>query len=290
MSHTSPFHVETLFDQNTFTFTHIVVDAASKKAAIIDSVLDYDQFSGRTNTTSADKVVEYVSQHQLSVEYILETHVHADHVTAAHYLQGKLGGKIAMGSGIKDVLAMWVPLFDIAEDTPMDGSQFDVLFDEGDTFTVGNLNFTVWHTPGHTPACASYLVGDAIFVGDTMFAPHLGTARCDFPGGSAKQLFETVQRFYTLDDDTRVFLAHDYPQEGKDPLVYTTIKEAKASNIQIRPETSVDEYVSKREARDATLNVPKLLLPAIQANLRNGQFGNAASNGMQFVKIPVNAI
>ena len=182
-------HVEIFHDKSTATFTYVVVDESSKKCAVIDSVLEYDQFSGEVSYESANKVVNYVQEHKLQTQWILETHVHADHITAAHYLQERIGGKIAMGSGIKDVLTYWIPKFGIESDTAIDGSQYDALFDEGDSFEIGNLTTTVWHTPGHTPACASYLIEDAIFVGDTLFAPHLGTARCDFPGGSACLLY-----------------------------------------------------------------------------------------------------
>ncbi|MEW9799244.1 MBL fold metallo-hydrolase [Alteromonas sp. CYL-A6] len=282
--------IETLYDDQTSTFTYIIVDEDTRTCAVIDSVLDYDQYSGKTATTQADKVIEYITSNNLTNAWILETHVHADHITAAHYLQEKIGGKIGIGKGITKVLDMWVPVFDSAGDTCTDGTQFDALFDEGDTFTIGNLSVSVWHTPGHTPACVSYLIDGHIFVGDTMFAPHLGTARCDFPGGSAEQLYKTIQRFFTLPDDTCVHLGHDYPKEGNAPLSVITIGEAKHNNIQITPSTSLEDYVTKREARDATLAVPKLLLSAIQANLRNGQFGATAGNGMQYVKIPVNAL
>ncbi|AEE25386.1 metallo-beta-lactamase family protein (plasmid) [Glaciecola sp. 4H-3-7+YE-5] len=283
-------HVEIFHDKSTATFTYVVVDESSKKCAVIDSVLEYDQFSGEVSYESANKVVNYVQEHKLQTQWILETHVHADHITAAHYLQERIGGKIAMGSGIKDVLAYWIPKFGIESDTAIDGSQYDALFDEGDSFEIGNLTTTVWHTPGHTPACASYLIEDAIFVGDTLFAPHLGTARCDFPGGSAEQLFNTVKRFYTLPDKTTVYLGHDYPKEGDAPQPSTTIAESKRTNKQIKAETQLSEFVERREARDNTLAVPKLLLPALQANMRNGQFGSPSANGTQFVKIPVKAL
>lgn len=282
--------VNIFHDNSTATFTYVVVDETSKKCGIIDSVLDYDQFSATVSYTNADKIITFVKENQLETEWILETHVHADHITAAHYLKEQLGGKIAMGSGIKNVLEYWVPKFEIAADTPQDGSQYDLLFDEGDTFNIGNLPVKVWHTPGHTPACASYLIENSIFVGDTIFAPHLGTARCDFPGGSAKQLFDTVQRFYTLADDTVVYLGHDYPKAGDEPMAATTIGESKQHNRQIQTETELEEFVSKREARDNSLAVPKLLLPALQANMRNGQFGAPSDQGQQFIKIPVNVL
>ena len=282
--------VNTFHDNSTATFTYVVVDESTKKCGIIDSVLDYDQFSATVSYANADKIITFVKENQLETEWILETHVHADHITAAHYLQEQLGGKIAMGSGIKHVLEYWVPKFEVAADTPQDGSQYDVLFDEGDTFNIGNLPVTVWHTPGHTPACASYLIENSIFVGDTIFAPHLGTARCDFPGGSAKQLFDTVKRFYTLADETIVYLGHDYPKAGDEPMASTTIGESRQHNKQIQTGTELEEFVSKREARDNKLAVPKLLLPALQANMRNGQFGAPSDQGQQFIKIPVNVL
>ena len=283
-------NVETFYDDQTSTFTYVLFDPIAKESAVIDSVTDFDIFSGRTSTKSADKVIDFINQNGLKNKWILETHVHADHITAAHHLKCKIGGKIGIGSGIKTVLDTWLDVFETANDTPSDGSQFDVLFEEGDTFNIGEYEVKVWHTPGHTPACASFLVDGKIFVGDTMFAPHLGTARCDFPGGSAQQLYHTIQRFFTLPNDTTVYLGHDYPKQGELPVSTVTIKQAKETNAQIRPDVTLQEYVQKREARDATLAVPKLLLPAIQANLRNGQFGALSEGGKQFIKIPVNAI
>ena len=283
-------NVETFYDNKTATFTYVLFDPISKECGVIDSVADYDIFSGRVSMESADKVIAFINDKQLINQWILESHVHADHITAAHYLKSKVGGKIGIGTGIKEVLDTWLDVFEISNDTPNDGSQFDVLFEEGDTFNIGEYEVTVWHTPGHTPACASFLVDGKIFVGDTMFAPNLGTARCDFPGGSAEQLYNTIQRFFTLPEETVVFLGHDYPKEGNEPLSTLSIKEAKETNKQIRPDVPLAEYVEKREARDATLAVPKLLLPAIQANLRNGQFGSPSKGGKQFIKIPVNAI
>lgn len=283
-------NVETFYDDQTSTFTYVLFDPIAKESAVIDSVTDFDIFSGRTSTKSADKVIDFINQNGLKNKWILETHVHADHITAAHHLKCKIGGKIGIGSGIKTVLDTWLDVFETSNDTPRDGSQFDVLFEEGDTFNIGEYEVKVWHTPGHTPACASFLVDGKIFVGDTMFAPHLGTARCDFPGGSAQQLYHTIQRFFTLPNDTTVYLGHDYPKQGELPVSTVTIKQAKETNAQIRPDVTLQEYVQKREARDATLAVPKLLLPAIQANLRNGQFGALSEGGKQFIKIPVNAI
>ncbi|WP_334058818.1 MBL fold metallo-hydrolase [Alteromonas sp. S005] len=279
-------NVETFYDNKTATFTYVLFDPIAKESAVIDSVTDFDIFSGRTSKQSVDKVIDFINQNGLKNKWILETHVHADHITAAHYLKSKVGGKIGIGSGIKMVLDTWLDVFETANDTPRDGSQFDVLFEEGDAFNIGEYEVKVWHTP----ACASFLVDGKIFVGDTMFAPHLGTARCDFLGGSAQQLYHTIQRFFTLPNDTTVYLGHDYPKQGELPVSTVTIKQAKETNTQIRPDVTLQEYVQKREARDATLAVPKLLLPAIQANLRNGQFGAPSEGGKQFIKIPVNAI
>lgn len=284
--------VKTFHDNATATFTHIVVDESTKKCAVIDSVLDYDHFSGSVKTASADAVIAYIKENNLTNEWILESHIHADHITASSYLKTHIGGQTAMGKGIVDVLAIWVPMFSNQIDTPISGEQFDLLLDEGDTINIGNITLTTWLTPGHTPACASYYCAEskAIFVGDTMFAPHLGTARCDFPGGSAADLFKTVQRFYTLPDETQVYLCHDYPDEGEEAISVVSIADEKANNIQIKPDTVFAEYVVKREARDATLAVPKLLFPSIQTNLRLGDFGVKSENGLQYIKIPVNAL
>lgn len=284
--------VKTFFDDATATFTHIVIDESTNKCAVIDSVLDYDHFSGMVKTDSANQVIAYIKEHNLSNEWILETHIHADHITASKYLQTHIGGKTAMGVGIKDVLKIWVPMFNDSDATPITGEQFDLLLDEGDEIKIGNITLTTWLTPGHTPACASYYCKEskAIFVGDTIFAPHIGTARCDFPGGSASDLFKTIQRFYSLDDDTTIYLCHDYPEEGNEPLANITVGEEKRRNVQIQPNTEYEEYVAKREARDATLAVPKLLFPSLQTNLRLGDFGVKSDNGLQYIKIPINAL
>lgn len=285
-------YVKTFHDPDTATFTHIVVDESTAKCAVIDSVLDYDHFAGTVKTDSADQVIDYIRTNNLKNEWILESHIHADHITASSYLKTHIGGQTAMSKRIKEVLEIWVPIFDSSEDTLISGEQFDRLLDEGDQISIGSITLETWLTPGHTPACASYYCAEhnAIFVGDTIFAPHLGTARCDFPGGSAADLFNTVQRFYTLPDETVVYLCHDYPKDGESPLESITIGEQKNSNKQIRPDTEFSEYVAKREARDATLSVPKLLYPSIQTNLRLGEFGVKSKNGLQYIKIPINAL
>lgn len=283
-------HIQTFYDECTATFTYVIVDEVNRKCGIVDSVLTYDPSTARTSTVNADQVIDYIQRENLENQWILETHVHADHITAAHYLKQQVGGNIAIGSGIREVLSVWVPIFETEADTQTDGSQFDQLFNEGDSFAIGDLKVTVWHTPGHTPACVSYLVENHIFVGDTLFAPHLGTARCDFPGGSAATLYRTIQRFFTLPEATVMHLGHDYPEAGQQPVATVTLANTKKNNVHISPHTTMADYIAKREARDATLAVPKLLLPALQANLRNGQFGTTSPNGQQFIKIPINAI
>ncbi len=283
-------HIESFFDQQTSTFTHVLIDSATQCCAVIDSVLDYDQDAAQVSTQSADQIITYIKENHLTNQWILETHIHADHISAAHYLQQHIGGKTGIGSGIKNVLNLWVPIFDTGSDTPIDGSQFDVLFDDGDGFQIGELTVQVMHTPGHTPACASYRVEDAVFVGDTLFAPNLGTARVDFPGGSAADLYQSIQKIYQLTDNTRVFLCHDYPGEGKPPTAMVTIAEQKNNNKMLKAETTLQEYAEKRNTRDQQLSVPKLILPSIQSNMRLGDFGHPAENGIQYIKIPLNQL
>lgn len=282
--------IQSFFDSQTGTFTHIIIDEATSKCAVIDSVLDFNQYEARFSTQNADMIIDYIQKNNLKNEWILETHIHADHITAAFYLKKHIGGKVAMGTGIKEVLDFWVPKFETQMDTPLDGHQFDVLFNDNDVFKIGNLSVTVWHTLGHTPACVSYLVEDAIFVGDTIFAPHLGTARCDFPGGDAEKMYQTIQKFYTLPDDTRIYLCHDYPANGNDPLAMTTVAQQKLHNIHIKENTLSDDYISLRTQRDKNLPVPKLIYPAIQTNMRCGNFGTPHENGLQYIKIPINIL
>ena len=282
--------IKTFFDPDTATFTHIVSDPSTQKCAIIDSVLDYDQYSGRTETKSADQVISYINEEQLSVEWILDTHIHADHITASHYLKEKLGGKIGIGAKIKDVLALWVPIFNTNKDTNLDASQFDHIFEEAEVFKLGNVHVKVFHTPGHTPACSSYLIEDAIFVGDTIFMPDIGTARTDFPGGSAATLYDSVKKILSLPDETRIFMCHDYPPEGRDVAWLATVKEQKEKNVLLHDGISKEEYVAVRNKRDEGKAVPKLLLPSIQANLRAGTFGEPEDNNVRYIKIPVDKI
>ncbi len=282
--------VKTFYDQSTGTFTHIVIDDVSKKCAVIDSVLNYDPSAARFSTYSADQVVQFIKQNKLTNEWILETHIHADHITAAFYLSQHIGGKTAIGSRIKEVLAHWVPLFDLAENTPITGEQFDHLFEDGETFTIGNLNASVIHTPGHTPACSTYHIANSIFVGDTLFAPRMGTARADFPGGSPVDLYQSIQKLYQLPDDTQIYLCHDYPSQEEEPISKSSVGEQKTSNKMLRKETAQEEFISLRNARDKNLPVPKLILPSLQTNMRLGSFGPKRANDIQYLNIPVNIV
>ncbi len=282
--------IKTFFDQETATCTHVVSDTKTQKCAIIDSVLNYDQYSGRTTTKSADCIIAYLNENALSVEWILDTHIHADHITASHYLKEKTGGKIGIGGKIKDVLALWVPIFNTHRDTQLDASQFDHLFEDGEIFKIGTVPVKVMHTPGHTPACFSYLIDDAIFVGDTIFMPDIGTARTDFPGGSAARLYESVKKILSLPDETRIFMCHDYPPEGRNVEWISTVGDQKKKNILIHDGISKEEYIAMRNQRDENKAVPKLLLPSIQANLRAGTFGAPEENNVRYIKIPIDKI
>lgn len=282
--------IQHFFDDDTATFTYVISDEATGRCAIIDPVLNLDMASGRTSTVSADEVIDYAQKNSLSVEWILETHVHADHLTGAHYLKEKLGSKIGIGEHIKEVLKFWIPLFNTAHDTPLDGSQFDHLFKDGEIFNIGSIEVKVLHTPGHTPACISYLMGDVVFVGDTIFMPYVGTARTDFPGGSAKTLYHSIQKLLSLPKDTKIFTCHDYPPQGQGEAYVSTIAEQKSCNIMVHDGVSEQEYVAARNAKDKGKAVPRLLLPSIQVNMRAGSLGKPEENGVQYVKIPLNKI
>ena len=283
-------NIKTFFDSETATFTHVVSDISTQKCAIIDSVLEYDQYSGRSKTKSADQIISYINEEKLCVEWILDTHIHADHITASHYLKEKLGGKIGIGAKIKDVLKIWVPIFNISKDTSLNATQFDCLFEDSEIFKLGNVDVKVIHTPGHTPACVSYLIEDAIFVGDTIFMPDIGTARTDFPGGSAEILYDSIKKLLSLPDKTRIFMCHDYPPKGRDVSWLSTVEEQKKYNILLHDGISKTEYVIERTKRDEGKAVPKLLLPSIQVNLRAGNFGAAEENSIKYIKIPLNKI
>lgn len=282
--------IQHFYDIDTATFTYVVSCETTKNCAIIDSVMGYDIFSGKTSTIPADKIINYVKENNLSVEWILETHAHADHLTASSFLKEKLGGKIAIGENIKEVIKFWAPIFNTTKDTPLDGSQFDHLFFDSEKFSIGNLEVKVIHTPGHTPACVSYLIGDCIFVGDTIFTPKMGTARTDFPGGSAKTLYHSIQKLLSLPNKTKIFIGHDYPESGKEPQFVCTVLEQKQHNILINETVSEEQYIEVRNKRDTGKAVPKLLLPSIQVNIRAGKFGSAEDNGVRYIKVPLDKL
>jgi len=286
----SQLSVTAFFDETTFTVTYVAADPGSAQAAIIDPVLDFDPASGRTSTASADKVVDFVRTNDLSVGWILETHVHADHLTAAPYLKEKLGGRIAIGKNVAAVQDTFKSVFNI-EDLATDGTQFDHLFEDGDEFRVGSIAGSIIGTPGHTPACITYVVGDAAFVGDTLFMPDFGTARTDFPGGDAGDLYDSIQKILALPEDTRLFMCHDYKAPGRDDFRWeTSVAEQRDTNIHINRKVSRDEFVAMRESRDAELGMPKLILPSIQVNVRAGHLPNAESNGVRYLKIPLDSL
>lgn len=282
-------HIQSFFDPETFTVTHVVSDPGTRRAAIIDSVLDFDPKAGRTSHTSADLVIAYMQREGLTLEWLLETHAHADHLSAAPYLQGKLGGKLAIGRRICDVQAVFKKIFN-AKDMRTDGREFDHLLDDGDVFKVGELEVSVMVTPGHTPACLTFVVGRDAFIGDTLFMPDYGSARCDFPGGDAATLYRSIQNILALAPDTRLHLCHDYPPEGRAPMWLTTVMEQRNMNIHVHDGVTESEFVNMRTARDKTLGMPTLLLPSIQVNARAGRLPPPEDNGVSYLKIPVNAI
>ncbi len=279
--------IETFFDEATNTATYLVSDPATKSAAIIDSVLDYDPRAGKVTTTSADRILAVVAERKLKIEWILETHAHADHLSAAQYLKTHTGAPVAIGAYISEVRAIFDPIFDLEPRNGYD-SEFDHRFRDGERFKIGTLDVEVLTTPGHTPACVTYKIGDAVFVGDTLFMPDYGTARADFPGGDALTLYNSIQRLLALPDETRVFLCHDYKAPGRDEYVWeTTIGEERKNNIHVHDGISADEFVAMREKRDATLAAPTLLLPSIQVNIHAGHLPLPAKNGKRYLKIPL---
>ncbi|MEI2514181.1 MBL fold metallo-hydrolase [Acinetobacter soli] len=281
--------VTAFFDESTKTFSYVVTDPDTKISAIIDSVLDYDAASATTSTVHADQIVEYVNQHRLSIAWILETHVHADHLTASQYLKEQLGGRVAMSEKISTVQDTFSHIYHLDAESFKAKHAFDYLFKDGEQFQIGNLQAYNIPTPGHTPACLSYVIGDAVFVGDTLFMPDYGTARCDFPKGSASQLFDSVQRLYQLPESTRMFLCHDYlPESRKDYVYETDVRTQKVHNVHIHEGTSKFDFVEMRQARDATLAMPKLILPAIQINMNAGKFPEPEANGQCYLKLPLN--
>jgi glyoxylase-like metal-dependent hydrolase (beta-lactamase superfamily II) len=283
--------VHAFFDDTTNTVSYLVQELHGSACAIIDCVLDFDHASGRTDTKSADKIADFIRSEGLNLEWILESHVHADHLSAAPYLQEQLGGKIGIGANITLVQDTFGKVFNEGTRFQRDGSQFDALFNEGDSFHIGQMRGDVLFTPGHTPACLTYVIGDAAFVGDTLFMPDFGTARCDFPGGSSETLFQSIQKILALPDETRIFVGHDYKAPGRDEFAWeTTVAEQKALNVHIGAGRSLEEFVEMRNARDATLAMPRLILPALQVNMRGGNMPEPDDQGDVFLKIPVNKI
>ena len=282
--------VKAFLDSDSETFSYVAYDRDGGHCAVVDPVLDFDPKSGRTRTDTAQQIVDYVRAHKLTVDWVLETHAHADHISAAPFIRDQLGGKLAIGEHIRDVQKIFRELFNFEKEFLADGSQFDHLFAEGEMFSFGELQGRVIYVPGHTPADMAYLIGDALFVGDTMFMPDVGTARCDFPGGDAATLFESINKLLALPDETRLFVCHDYPGDGREHQCETTVGAQKRDNIHVREGTSKADFVAMREARDATLEMPRLILPSVQVNVRGGKMPPAEDNGKVYLKIPINAL
>ena len=282
--------IKSFLDPATWTFTYVVYDHEGGHAAIIDPVLDYDPKAARTSTTSADEVAAYVQEKRLQVEWILETHAHADHVSSAHYLQGRLGGKLGIGDHITQVQSTFAKIFNLEPEFRADGSQFQMLLPEGATLPVGDLSLEVLFVPGHTAACVAYKIEDAIFVGDTLFPPDVGTARCDFPGGDSRTLYHSVRRLLEYPAKTRLFMCHDYPPDDRAPRAEISVAEQRDKNIHVHDGVSEEAFVALREARDRTLAKPVLILPAIQLNIRAGELPPPEANGVAYLKLPLNLI
>lgn len=281
--------VAPFFDKDTNTFSYVVKDPSSNSCAIVDSVLDFDYPSGSISYTGADRIIDYVKEHNLKVEWLIETHAHADHLSAAPYIQEKLGGKLGIGEHIVTVQETFGKVFNAGTEFERDGSQFDHLFKDGETYKVGELECKAIHTPGHTPACMTHVMGDAAFVGDTLFMPDAGTARADFPGGDAGVLFDSIQIILSLPAETRIFMCHDYCPNGRQLEYLTTVEEQRKNNIHVKEGTSKAAFVEMRQARDRTLGMPRLILPSLQVNMRAGHFPEPESNGTVYLKVPINA-
>ncbi len=283
--------VKAFFDEATFTVSYVVKDPDSDNCAIIDSVLDYDPKSGRTDTTSADAIIAHVREYGLKVAWLLETHAHADHLSAAPYIQKELGGTTAIGSHITEVQDVFAKLFNVEKGFQTDGRQFEHLFQDGEEFAIGGITLRAMHTPGHTPACMTYVADGVAFVGDTLFMPDFGTARADFPGGDARTLYQSIQKVLALPDETTLYMCHDYKAPGRDEYKWeTTVAEEKAHNVHVGAGKTEDEFVAMREARDATLEMPTLILPSVQVNIRAGEMPPAEDNGVSYIKIPINQL
>jgi glyoxylase-like metal-dependent hydrolase (beta-lactamase superfamily II) len=281
--------VTAFFDEATNTVSYVVRDPGSKACAVVDSVLDFDYASGHTSTSSADAIVDFVRANGLEVEWLIETHVHADHLSAAPYIQQRVGGRIGIGGRITVVQNTFGKIFNEGTEFERDGSQFDRLFEDGDTYRIGGLEARAIHTPGHTPACMTHVIGDAAFVGDTLFMPDGGTARADFPGGDARELYRSIRKILVLPPETRLFMCHDYGPDGRDIKWETTVAEERAHNIHVRDGVTEDEFVALRTARDATLSMPKLIIPSIQVNMKAGALPEPEDNGRRYLKVPLNA-
>ena len=283
-------HIKGFFDDQTSTISYVVHDNIEKKCAVIDSVLDFDYSSGDIDYVNADKIISYVDQNKLNVEWLIETHVHADHLSASPYIQKKLGGKIGISEKISDIQNIFGKTFNAGTEFQRDGSQFDKLFKDNDEYKIGNINCKVINTPGHTPACTAHVIGNSIFVGDTLFMPDLGSARADFPGGDARQLYRSIQKILSYPDETRIFVCHDYPPSSREVKWSTTVGEQKENNVHVKTSILEDEFVKIREAREKTLNMPKLIIPSIQVNMRAGNLPPPEDNGSVYIKVPINSI
>ena len=282
--------VQSFFDPATWTVSYVVYEQEGSVCAIIDPVLDYDPKSGRTRTTSADKLISFAQEKNLQIEWILETHAHADHLSAAHYLKKKIGGKIAIGAAITNVQDVFKRIFHLEPEFRSDGHQFDLLLKDGETFAIGALTVEALSVHGHTPACMAYRIGDAVFVGDTLFMPDVGTARCDFPGGDAHTLYRSIRKLLSLPAETRLFMCHDYPPESRSAAWETTVAEQRAKNIHVHDGVSEEGFVQMRTEREATLQMPMLILPSVQVNIRAGEMPPPEDNGVSYLKIPINAL
>ena len=282
------YKIQNFFDKHTSTLSYVVYCNLTKKCAVIDSVLDFDYSSGSVDYLNADKIISYINKNKLGLEWLIETHVHADHLSASPYIQKRLGGKIGISEKISDIQDIFGKTFNAGTEFPRDGTQFDKLFNNNDEYQIGKINCKVIHTPGHTPACTAHVIGNSIFVGDTLFMPDLGSARADFPGGDARELYRSIQKILSYPDETELFICHDYPPSTREVTCSTTVGEQKKKNIHVKTSISEDEFVKIRENRDKTLNMPKLIIPSIQVNMRAGNLPPPEDNGNVYIKVPIN--
>ena len=284
------YKIQNFFDKQTSTLSYVVYCNLTKKCAVIDSVLDFDYSSGSVDYLNADKIISYINKNELELEWLIETHVHADHLSASPYIQKRLGGKIGISEKISDIQDIFGKTFNAGTEFQRDGSQFDKLFKNNDKYQIGKINCKVIHTPGHTPACTAHVIGNSIFVGDTLFMPDLGSARADFPGGDARELYRSIQKILSYPDETELFICHDYPPSTREVTCSTTVGEQKKKNIHVKTSITEDEFVKIREDRDKTLNMPKLIIPSIQVNMRAGNLPPPEDNGSVYIKVPINSI